>query len=589
MKALLRTLTEYRAFWTSWVPLLVLAVVAVPVTLGLPLAEKQLIDGVLLPQRLDLLPWTVAFYGGVWLAGTLLQVANTLLSTYLGERLTVQLRQRLFAKCGVLSVGLSDNQHSGHTMSLFLNDVPRLVSLFTGTLVIAVGGIAGLAMTIVVMFNLNAQLAIVAGLSPVFVAALATIVTRPLKPAVRRVQEKAADLTATIQEHLSGIREVVAFGQENRQAVRFATALWELLRLRMRVTLLQSGIQGGQMLFGLTLTLVLFGYGGYLVVRGETTLGTLVAMRSLLSLLFTPAGRMFGLVSSIQGAQVSAERVYAFLDRAPRIQDAAGAQPLRSVAGEVTFDDVSFAYQAEQRVLKDITFTARPGTTVALVGPSGAGKTTLASLIARFHDPTHGRVLLDGMDLRDLPLAAVRSQIGFVFQDTFLFATSIRQNVAFGRPTANDEEIIEALRAANAWEFIERLPRGMDTEVGERGARLSEGQKQRLSIARALLRNPRILILDEPTSALDARSEHLLQSALQNLMRGRTSFVIAHRLVTILQADQILVIDNGRLVEQGAHAELMQREGLYQELFELQYGAGWRMGLQAAQPSPAGR
>jgi ABC-type multidrug transport system fused ATPase/permease subunit len=582
LTVIFRTLKEYRQLWRVWVPLLVLALISVPVTLGLPLVEKQLIDGVLLPQRLDLLPQMVAIYGVLWLSGTVNQLISSTLSTYLGEQLTVQLRQRLFQHCTALSVGFSDGEHSGRTMSLFVNDVPRLVGLFTSTVITAVSSGLGLVVGIAVMFSLNTQLAIVAGLTPVLVAGLATIVTRPLKAAVRRVQDKAAELTTRIQEHLSGIREVVAFGQEHSQGIRFAAALAELLNLRMRVTLLQSGVQGGQMLFGLTLTLVLFGYGGYLVVQGETTLGTLVAMRSLMSLVFSPAGRTFGLVSNAQAAQVSAERIYSFLDREPLVKENPQARAPRTVDGAVTFDRVSFAYLPDRPVLHDISFSVRPGATVALVGPSGAGKSTLASLIARFYDPTHGRVLLDGTDLRELRLESLRSQIGFVFQDTFLFDTSIRENVAFGRANASEQELIDALHAANAWEFIERLPNGLDTDVGERGVRLSEGQKQRLSIARALLRNPRILILDEPTSALDARSEHLLQAALQNLMRGRTSFVIAHRLATIQRADLILVVNDGRVVEQGTHAELLQREGLYQELFDLQFGLGWRIGAHAA-------
>jgi ABC-type multidrug transport system fused ATPase/permease subunit len=237
---------------------------------------------------------------------------------------------------------------------------------------------------------------------------------------------------------------------------------------------------------------------------------------------------------------------------------------------------VSFAYNIGQPVLSDVSFRARPGQVIALVGPSGAGKSSLVSLIARFYDPTAGRIELDGVDLREFALDGLRLQMAMVFQDTFLFATTIRENVMFGRGDAEEADVIAAARAANAWEFIERLPLGLDTEVGERGVQLSEGQKQRLAIARAVLRNPRILILDEPTSALDARSEHLLQSALANLMHGRTTFVIAHRLATARRADLILVLDGGRIVEQGTHDELVSRSGLYRELWDLQFGGSER-------------
>jgi len=307
------------------------------------------------------------------------------------------------------------------------------------------------------------------------------------------------------------------------------------------------------------------------VLRGETTIGTLVAIRTLFTYVFQPAGQLVGLASSIQKGLGSADRIYAFLDREPQVKDLARSRASCEMVGEVAFEGVSFGYSPDSRVLHDVSFVARAGETVALVGPSGAGKSTLVSLIARFYDPQEGRVLIDGRDIRDLPLDELRSRIAIVFQDTFLFATTVRENIAFGREGATEEEIIAAAKAANAWEFIQQLPDGLDTLVGERGVRFSEGQKQRLAIARALLRKPLILILDEPTSALDARSEHLLQEALENLMRGCTAFVIAHRLATVQQADRILVMEGGRIVEQGTHHELLEQGGLYRELFDLQF------------------
>jgi ABC-type multidrug transport system fused ATPase/permease subunit len=287
---------------------------------------------------------------------------------------------------------------------------------------------------------------------------------------------------------------------------------------------------------------------------------------------YQPAVSLVGLVTNVQRVMASADRIYEFMDQAPQVQDGPHARDPQMVRGAVAFERVNFAYEPGRPVLHDVTFEVAPGQVVALVGPSGAGKSTVASLIARFYDPAEGHVLVDGVDVRELTLAGLRKHIGVVFQDTFLFASTIGDNIAFGREDATDEEILAAARDANAWEFIERLPRGLETQVGERGVQLSEGQKQRLAIARALLRDPRILILDEPTSALDARSEHLLQVALDRLMRGRTTFVIAHRLATVQRADRILVIENGQVVEQGTHAELLIAGGLYRELFELQFG-----------------
>ncbi|HET8626901.1 MAG TPA: ABC transporter ATP-binding protein, partial [Thermomicrobiales bacterium] len=426
------------------------------------------------------------------------------------------------------------------------------------------------------------QLAVVTGILPLGVAGIGTVLTRPLRAAARRVQEKVAEVVQRVHENLAGLREVVAFGRGASQYRQFATTLEDLLRLRMRVTYMTSTLQTGQTLFGLLVTLVILLYGGYLVIQGRTTVGTLIAMRTLFGLVIYPAGQFLGLFATVQKSLGAADRIYAFLDEIPEVEDPPGAAEPAGVAGAVAFDRVSFGYAPGRPVLRDVSFAARPGELVALVGPSGAGKSTLMSLLARFYDPTAGRVTLDGVDLRDLTLAGLREQIGIVFQDTFLFADTVRANVAFGREGADGAAVVAALRAANAWEFVEALPDGLDTVVGERGARLSEGQKQRLAIARAFLRDPRILILDEPTSALDARSEHLLQAALDALMRGRTTFVIAHRLATVRRADRILVLDGGRIVEQGTHEGLLGADGLYRELHDLQFG-----GRAAAEVVPA--
>jgi ABC-type multidrug transport system fused ATPase/permease subunit len=374
-----------------------------------------------------------------------------------------------------------------------------------------------------------------------------------------------------LQENLSGLREVIAYGQGPRERRRFGLTLRELLGLRMRLAYIDTTISSGQSVFALTVAVVILGYGGYLVIQGDATLGTLIAMQSLFGYVFQPAGQFVGLFSSAQKAMASADRVHAFLDQRPPVQERPDARSVPDTVGAVSFEHVGFNYRPGEPVLRDISLAVHPGEMVAIVGPSGAGKSTLVSMIPRFYDPSSGRILLDGMDLRDLSLAELRRHIGIVFQDTFLFSASIGENIAFGSDGATDDEIIAAARRANAWEFISALPAGLGAPVGERGAQLSEGQRQRLAIARALLRDPRILILDEPTSALDARSEALLQSALDNLTQGRTTFVIAHRLATVQRADRIVVLDGGRIVECGTHAELMQQRGLYRELFDLQF------------------
>ncbi|MGV3724024.1 MAG: ABC transporter ATP-binding protein [Actinomycetota bacterium] len=571
VRLFLRSLKDCSRLWYAWAPLLLVGILTPVLGMLLPLLEKRLIDEVLIARRAELLPAVIALYGAVWIGSSATHFAGAALRSLLSERVTLNFRQRVFEHCEKLSFAFSRQDHSAQTVSLISNDVPCVAALPAGIVPGLISCVSSLVVGLTLMFHLNWQLALAAGVLPPMVGGAAMLLTRPLRPLARQVQEIAAALTQRVQENLAGLREVAAFGQGTAQSVRFGAVLQELLRARMRLALIDGGIQTGQSALSLSITLVILGYGGYLLLNDRATLGTLVAMRSLFDLVFMPAGQVFGIFANGQKALASVERVYEFLDQEPKVAELPTAHSPGRARGEVTFDRVSFGYGAEHVVLQDITFTAAAGEVIALVGPSGAGKSSLASLILRFYDPGGGRVLLDGVNLRDLTLAGLRRQIGVVFQDTFLFSGSIRENLAFAREGATEQEITAAAQAANAWEFIERLPDGLDTQVGERGTKLSEGQKQRLAVARVFLRDPRILILDEPTSALDARSEFLLQEALEKLMRGRTTFVIAHRLSTVRSVDRILVISGGRIVEQGSHLHLLELGGLYAELFDLQF------------------
>lgn len=573
MTIVLRCLAELRPLWRIWLPLSVLTTVTPLVSLALPVLEMRLLDEAVLPGRYDALPTIIGLYAGLWAALVVGQNLGAALRTYLAERAIQRLRRRLFEQCTALSLNFRHGEHSARTMSLFVNDVPSVAEFLTSTAVVGFASLLVLVGSLALMLSLNWQLAVATGVTPIVLAAVAWLVTHPLRPAARRAHEKAAEMNVRLHEHLAGLREVVAFGRQRTQQERFSTTLDELLRLRMRVTAIGMTIQTGQSFFSIAVSIVVLGYGSVLVIEGEATVGTLVAMRTLFGLVFQPIGQVMGMVSGAQQALGAADRLAAVLDHQPNVRDLGTVSMPSTMHGSVELDGVTFEYLPGRPVLHDISFTARPGEMIAIVGPSGAGKTTLVSVIARFHDPDTGRVLLDGSDLRDFPLADLRARIGIVFQDTFMFSDTIRANVAFGRETADEVAIVEAMRAANAWEIVEHLPDGLDTHIGERGVRLSEGEKQRLAIARAMLRRPQILILDEPTSALDARSDHLLQQALENLMRGRTTFVIAHRLATVRRADRILVLDRGRIVETGVHDDLVRRGGLYQELFDLQSGS----------------
>jgi ABC-type multidrug transport system fused ATPase/permease subunit len=542
-----------------------------PIQLALPLVERYMIDNVLLARKMTLLLPALLTYGALWAILELLFASMNILNTYLSERIAMFLRERVFDHCQRLSFAYISRDHSSRLVTLFSNDVPQVANFFNGAVVTGIISLTTLLVGLVIVARINWQF----GLAVLIIVPLAgvvlLVVTRPLKGASRRVQDKAEKLTQHLQELLSGLREVVAFGQERTQRNRFSAVLSDSLWLRMRLAFLDSAITGGKGSLSMVVSVVILGIGGYFVVTGQTTLGTVVAMRSLYQVMYGPALNIFGVITTYQKAQASTDRINEFLGERPQVVERSTALTPKRVSGAITFEGVRFSYTPEREVLHEISFGVRRGETIALVGPSGAGKTTITNLIGRFHDPTAGRITLDGIDLRDLGLKTLRDNISMVFQNTFLFDVSIRDNIAFGRPDATAEDIVAAAHAANAWEFIEQLPEGLNTRVGERGVRLSDGQKQRLSIARALLRDAPILILDEPTSALDARSEQLLQSALGNVMRDRTTLVIAHRLATILRADRILVVDEGRIVEQGSHSELISAHGLYRQLYEMQY------------------
>ncbi len=589
-------------YWKLVVVSFVLMVVGTGFSLLSPWPLKILVDHVLedlpLPEVLatplgpladnavHLLILTVVAGLLITLAHNGMNVLSKYVNTGIEQNMVLDIRSDLYQHTQRLSLAYHDKRKTGRVIFAINNQGSAAAGL-----VMAFQPLAQNLLTLVGMFwivlNIDRQLALLSLAVIPFLYYSVNYYARRIVPEVRRVRNLEMESISIVHEAITMLRVVLAFGREKHEFERFHRQGKEAVDARVKVTI-------GETLFSMAVnmstaggTALVLGFGSYRALNGHLTVGELLVVMTYIASVYKPLEAIIYTISSLQQKIVSLEHVFGLMDRDPAIRDGPGAVHLEKARGEIAFENVSFSYEGRSHVLEEIDFRARAGDLVGVVGPTGAGKTTLVSLIPRFYDIQEGQILLDGRDIRELRLKSLRNQVSLVLQEPVLFSGTIGENIRYGRLDASEAEVADAVRAANAETFIEKLPKRYDTVLGERGVQLSVGERQRICIARAFLKDAPILILDEPTSAVDSRTEAMILEALNRLMKGRTTFLISHRLAAVRNADRILVVDGGRLVEQGTHDELMDREGLYHELYQTQM-QGRRQGRRMATAVPSG-
>lgn len=571
MKDYKRLVLFIKPYWKALGLAIVCIVMSAAANLYVPWIIRDMIDKVLMEKDMLLLNVIAVGIIVVFLVRGVFFYGQSYLVSYIAQRVIIDIREKLYVQFQKLQLAYYEKKQTGTIMSYITNDVAALQAALVDSLIELVTESAILVGSLVLMFYLDWKLSLVTLIVVPLIGQAMKIFGRKIKVSGALIQERTADITSLLQERISGVRVVKSFAREDYEIERFQDQNNLNFKANMKSVQLTSLLTPTVEFLAAVIVSVILWFGGYQVVNGALTAGSLVAFLTYAVNLANPVKRISRVYGTINKAMAAADRVFSVLDTAEELKDKPNAITMPKIKGNVTFEHVSFAYKPGTYVLHDLNLTAQSGQIVAFVGPSGAGKSTIANLIPRFYDVTEGSIKIDGMDIRDVKIKSLREQIGIVPQETMLFSGSVMDNIRYGRLDASDEEVIEAAKAANAHNFITQLTDGYETKIGERGITLSGGQRQRIAIARAILKNPRILILDEATSALDTESEEIVQEALDKLMVGRTSFVIAHRLSTIVGADKIVVLDEGRVKECGTHQELMKTGGLYSHLYNIQF------------------
>jgi ATP-binding cassette subfamily B protein len=566
---LIRVYGYLRPYWkrTAASYLSLLGIIAL--SASIPQFIRWIIDTGIGKNQPGVLTWSVLALLGLTLVKGVLNYFQGILSETASQNVAYDLRNEIQKKLTQLSFSFHDTSEAGELLSRAIQDVERLRFLTGRATIRILDGILMIIVTMIILIVMDYRLGLFVLVSMPILIHRAYYFGSRFRPLSLMVQKQVARLTTTVEQNLRGSRVVKAYAQEPEEIERFEEENQRWFDLTRSAARLQAVNVPLMFLLSNIGMVVIVLFGGYLVIQQELTFGVLIAFITYMGQLVEPIRRLGIIIPAVAIAGSSAERIFDILDTVPDVQDEPDAQPMAILEGHVKFEQVSFSY-GRQTVLHDIDFEALPGQIVALLGATGSGKSTIISLIPRFYDPTAGKILVDGKDIRQATLNSLRSQIGIVLQETTLFAASIRENIAFGQSNATEEDIIAAAKAAQGHEFIVRSPKGYDTYVGERGITLSGGQKQRIAIARVLLMNPRLLILDDATASVDTETEHLIQTAFENLIKGRTTFVIAHRLSTVRNADLILVLDHGQIVARGTHESLLKTSRQYLEIYNRQ-------------------